>query len=383
MLKLFAFILLNFLYFSLSLADKKNTNNSCFWDNRDDIACVEITSFLSNSSEFSKLGTNKVVISKKQIEEIGATDLIDVLKYVPDINITQSGPKGQTASLFMRGTGSNHTLVMINGVPIIDQSLTQGLHDYGVDFIQTIQQIEIYPGSSASHFGSNAIGGAVNIVLSGDFKDSISINSDSKANYELTTNKTFIYDNSTLNLKFGNVNNDTISVLGNYDDEKDKVENYTTNINYENFINNDNRLYNHLYLRQTITEYDSSSAKQTGYEVDNKMGSFQIGLENLNNANKNNYIAYYNIFDREYDERGTIDTYESNTLGLKYDKSKIVSNKISYGIGSEYKYDWAQFVNNGSYEASTKGNSDNLTLYGNLGWNVLKDSNISFFFKRR
>ena len=109
------------------------------------------------------------------------------------------------------------------------------------------------------------------------------------------------------------------------------------------------------------------------------MGSFQIGLENLNNANKNNYIAYYNIFDREYDERGTIDTYESNTLGLKYDKSKIVSNKISYGIGSEYKYDWAQFVNNGSYEASTKGNSDNLTLYGNLGWNVLKDSNISFF----
>ena len=190
MLKLFAFILLNFLYFSLSLADKKNTNNSCFWDNRDDIACVEITSFLSNSSEFSKLGTNKVVISKKQIEEIGATDLIDVLKYVPDINITQSGPKGQTASVFMRGTGSNHTLVMINGVPIIDQSLTQGLHDYGVDFIQTIQQIEIYPGSSASHFGSNAIGGAVNIVLSGDFKDSISINSDSKANYELTTNKT-------------------------------------------------------------------------------------------------------------------------------------------------------------------------------------------------
>ena len=142
--------------------------------------------------------------------------------------------------------------------------------------------------------------------------------------------------------------------MGNYDDEKDKVENYTTNINYENFINNDNRLYNHLYLRQTITEYDSSSAKQTGYEVDNKMGSFQIGLENLNNANKNNYIAYYNIFDREYDERGTIDTYESNTLGLKYDKSKIVSNKISYGIGSEYKYDWAQFVNNGSYEASTK-----------------------------
>ena len=50
----------------------------------------------------------------------------------------------------MRGTGSNHTLVMINGIPINDQSSTQGLHDFGVDFIQTIQQIEIYPGSSGT-----------------------------------------------------------------------------------------------------------------------------------------------------------------------------------------------------------------------------------------
>ncbi len=34
------------------------------------------------------------------------------------------------------------------------------LHDFGVDFIQTVQQIEVYPGSSATHFGTNAIGGA-------------------------------------------------------------------------------------------------------------------------------------------------------------------------------------------------------------------------------
>ena len=71
----------------------------------------------------------------------------------------------------MRGTGSNHTLVMINGIPINDQSTTQGLHDFGVDFIQTVQQIEIYPGSSGTHFGTNAVGGAINIILTGDYKD--------------------------------------------------------------------------------------------------------------------------------------------------------------------------------------------------------------------
>ena len=46
-----------------------------------------------------------------------------------------------------------------DGIAINDQSTTQGLHDFGVDFIQTIQQIEVYQGPGAANFGSNAIGG--------------------------------------------------------------------------------------------------------------------------------------------------------------------------------------------------------------------------------
>ena len=124
---------------------------------------------------------------------------------------------------------------MINGVPINDQSTTQGLHDFGVDFIQTIHQIEIYPGSSATHFGTNSIGGAINIIVTGDFKDNFKVNTDKNANYELALNKNYIYDNSSLNMKFGSVKNKTISARGNSDDEKDGLENYSVNINYEKF----------------------------------------------------------------------------------------------------------------------------------------------------
>ena len=116
--------------------------------------------------------------------------------------------------MFMRGTGSNHTLVLINGVPINDQSTTQGLHDFGVDFIQTIQQIEVYPGSSATHFGTNAIGGAVNIIMTGDYKNSISGATDYMGNYEFSGNKTYMYDNSSLNIKIGTVKNETVSARG-------------------------------------------------------------------------------------------------------------------------------------------------------------------------
>ena len=217
---------------------------NCKWDNMNEISCVEIIGHISNNSQYSRSGINKIIINKKQIEEIGAVDLIDVLKTIPDINITQSGPKGQQASMFMRGTGSNHTLVMINGIAINDQSTTQGLHDFGVDFVQTIQQIEVYPGSSATHFGTNAIGGAVNIILTGDYKDSLSLATDNSANYEFFGNKAFIYDDSSLNIKIGSVQNETISARGNKSDEKDGLKNYSTNINYEKFFNENLRFYN-------------------------------------------------------------------------------------------------------------------------------------------
>ena len=371
-----------FIFYILSkdvYAKENNNRNNCIWENKNKIACIKIISFLSNTSTFSKSGINKTIITKKEIIESGAVDLIDVLNIIPDINITQSGPKGQQASTFMRGTGSNHTLVMINGIAINDQSTTQGLHDFGVDFIQTVQQIEVYPGSNATHFGTNAIGGAINIILTGDYKDSLSLTTDNNENYEFSGNKTFINNKSSLNVKIGAVKNETISARGNLNDENDGVKNYSTNINYEKFINKNLRVFNTTYLRQTKAEYDNSNTNQTGYESDNKMGSIQIGLENQNYSLKNKFIFYYNIYDRQYDERGTIDTYESEVLGLKYDFSTLINQKISFGAGGEYKYDWGYFDNNGSYQASTKGNSDNLAIYSNLGLNLSQNSTISLF----
>jgi len=378
-LKLFSLILLSIFIFKNSFGKEISTDDKCAWDYKNDIPCLEIKGHISNSSKYSKGGINKTIITKKQIDESGAIDLIDILKIIPDINLTQSGPRGQQASLFLRGTGSNHTLVMINGVPINDQSTTQGAHDFGIDFIQTIHQIEVYPGSSASLFGTNAIGGAVNIILTGDYKDSFSFSSDKSNNFELSGNKTFLFDNSSLNVKLGSVKNETISVQGNSSGEKDGVKNYSANINYENFLTENYKLYNHTYLRETDSEYDKSTTKQNGFESINQMGSFQLGLKNLNEKNKKNYILFYNIYDREYDEQGTLDTYKSEVIGLKYDLSKIINSNLSFGLGTEYKYDWGYFENNGSYQASTKGHSENFSIYGNMGINILEDFNISLF----
>ena len=118
---------------------------------------------------------SKKVFTKKQIIESGATSYFRFIKKSSRVDYYQTGQKGQQAAIFTRGSESNHTLVLLNGIPINDQSTTNGLHDFGQDFVQTIQQIEVYKGSNGAHFGPDAIGGAINFITDVDYTNSYSV----------------------------------------------------------------------------------------------------------------------------------------------------------------------------------------------------------------
>ena len=375
-------LILFILFIILIITSKSYSEDKCEWANEPGVTCINIVKKINNTSEFSEENINKYIITREEINKAGSNDLIDILKTIPGLNFTQSGPKGQQASLFMRGTGSNHTLVMINGIPINDQSTTQGLHDFGVDFIQTIQQIEVFPGSSASQFGTNAIGGAINIILAGDYEDKITFFSDNKSNYSFSSNKTSFFDENVINFKIGAVREEKLSVRSDDNEDKDKVNNLTLNLNHEKYLSPSTKFFNTIYTRQTISEYDGSASNQEGFEGDNKMFSFQSGLKsNDRNKNYDETIFYYTKYDREYDESGTIDNYYSDIFGLKYQLSRKYNEIFSYGLGSDYSYNWGEFENRGSYQASTKGNIDNFALFSNLGIKIADNKNLSLFLR--
>ena len=379
MLKLILIVNFLFIYLSNFYAYTAETKDECSWANDPKIPCITIKKKINNTSEFTKSSINKYTIKRKEIDSIGASDLVDILKTIPGFNLTQSGPKGQQTSLFLRGTGSNHTLVMINGIAINDQSTTQGLHDFGVDFIQTIQQIEVYPGSSATQFGSNAIGGAVNIILTGDYQDKFHLSTDRDLNFDLFSNKTFYGNKDNINVKIGIIENETTSARIGTNEDKDKVKNLTTNINHERYISPSTKYFNTIYARQTVAEYDGSATNQKGYEGDNKMLTVQTGLITDKIDNDKEIILYYTKYDREYDENGTIDTYYSDMFGSKYQYSNLLNQNVSYSVGADYAYNWGKFNNNGSYTASTKGNNDNLGLFTNAGIKISDNTKLSLF----
>ena len=70
----------------------------------------------------------------------------------------------------------SYVSTFLNGTAINDQSVTDGLHDFGQDFVQTIQQIEVYKGSNGAHFGPSAIAGAINFITDIDYTNTYSVN---------------------------------------------------------------------------------------------------------------------------------------------------------------------------------------------------------------
>jgi vitamin B12 transporter len=104
------------------------------------------------------------VIDRKTIEERGYTTLVDALSAVPGVRVAQSGGPGSQASVFIRGTNSNHVLVLIDGVPVNDPADPGGAFNFGVDTLADVERIEIVRGPMSSVYGSEALAGVINII---------------------------------------------------------------------------------------------------------------------------------------------------------------------------------------------------------------------------
>ena len=107
------------------------------------------------------------VISKEELEKKSYSDVTDALKNVPGVFV-QGGGTNQTISI--RGMGSAYTLFLIDGKPMNDGSLLTtngGVQGASVNFlppIEAIERIEVIRGPSSSLYGSDAMGGVINII---------------------------------------------------------------------------------------------------------------------------------------------------------------------------------------------------------------------------
>ncbi len=110
------------------------------------------------------LAAGVTIIDRKTIEERGYVTLVDALSAVPGLRVVQSGGAGSQTSVFIRGTNSNHVLVLRDGIPINDPGDPGGAFNFGIDTLEDVERIEVVRGPMSSLYGSGAIGGVINLI---------------------------------------------------------------------------------------------------------------------------------------------------------------------------------------------------------------------------
>ena len=367
------FLILVLIIFS----NKVQALENCNWSNQKGIPCVTISK-TPNTSYYNTQGVTKQVFTKKQIIDSGATSALDLLKKVPGLDYYQTGQNGQQAAVFMRGSESNHTLILLNGIAINDQSVTNGMAEFGQDFVQTIQQIEVYKGSNGAHFGPDAIGGAINFVTDIDYTNSYAVSGFSLKNNSVDYNVTQITNGGWhLNFKGAANQNETNSAIAE-GHEYDGTKNYQFNLNSIKWLSDSLKLKSTFYYRDTKSDYDSSAAQEESVTADNKMYTMQTGIERKTSNSFDNLILHYHNYDRKYYVLGKKDKYYSETITLKGERDYTLNNKLSYGFGGEYKYDWANFETQ-TYTSQSKGHVSNLGTFANVGYKFNKNQVLSIY----
>ena len=109
-------------------------------------------------------GQAVTVVTRADLDRRQTVSLADYLATTPGVALSRSGPIGSQTSLRIRGAEAEQTLVLIDGVRVNDPASPGGAFDFGNLLAGSVERVEVLRGADSVPWGSQAIGGVVNIV---------------------------------------------------------------------------------------------------------------------------------------------------------------------------------------------------------------------------
>ncbi|SQD79142.1 TonB-dependent receptor domain-containing protein [Moritella yayanosii] len=289
------------------------------------------------------------VITRDDIELSMAKSVPEILRMVPGIDIGQNGGRGSKASVFMRGSESDHVLVLIDGVRL-PSSITSGV-DFSKIPVSQIETIEIIRGPRGAIYGSEAIGGVINIITRGQQGASIKqisagIGSDKYYEVDLFLS-TDLTDKLHVNFGLGyddaeGYNSKPITGLNDGDKHGSENRNVLLGADYQ--LSSQLNAFIHTRYSQSTSEYDSSyttrfqkeqwletTSVMTGvkYRRDNYFGSLTYSFGE-------NKSYQYEAGDDYKDANSTLFTKQHN---VSFINSFALSDSLLLNAGLDWRDD--------------------------------------------
>ena len=226
--------------------------------------------------------TDVEVVTRQDFQRTQAKTIPDVLRRLTGIQITQNGGRGQLASIFVRGTSSDQVLVLVDGVRFARAA--KGAVDFNQIPLSYVQRIEYVRGARASLYGSEAIGGVINIITiarATDESTTLSAGLGSLDYQELSlASGVATSENGQLNLAISHESDEGYNVKpvpGLNDGDRHGFETLNGLIGYTHKLNEQFSVFGNVRAYENIYQYDNTYSTRSYMESEKDDLSVSIG----------------------------------------------------------------------------------------------------------
>lgn len=218
----------------------------------------------------NKTLSSTTVITKEDIKNSQATDVATILRSVAGVEISQNGGTGKSAAVFMRGSNSTQVLVLLDGVRI--NSATYGTTSIEQLMLDQIERIEVVRGNVSSLYGSDAIGGVIQIFTKhghGAPAFNVSEGVGSHGTQRLAAGLGGSVEGNDFNIQASRFNTEGVSSMNpaikpkNINPDNDGYDNTSVSANVRHAFNADHSLSASIFNSQGSNQYDSASGLPT------------------------------------------------------------------------------------------------------------------------
>lgn len=232
----------------------------------DELETITVTATRTEQSLDSAL-SSVAIIDRQDIESIQPNSTLELLSTIAGLDISQQGGRGQSSSVFMRGTNANHTLVLVDGIRI--SSATLGSSDLQSIAPAQIDRIEIVKGPRAAIWGSDAIGGVIQIFTRKTEGLAAEVNIGSESYKQASATIGFKHGDGSSSITISREEADGFDVLDGADEDKDGFEHTSVTATGEQNISQQLQLTYLLQANQSDNEYDNRFGGNDQVESDN------------------------------------------------------------------------------------------------------------------
>lgn len=338
-----------------------------------------------------RVGSTVSVITSDQIAQMSPASISQLFRSVPGVTVIETGGPGGTTDVRLRGAETGHTLVLIDGVRVNDFATTRDDFDFAQFSPNDIERIEILRGPQSALYGSDAIGGVINIITrkpAPGVSASASIEGGSYGTHAEHVSAGMSAGDFSVRFSGSHFSTNGFSRRGDPDEnEPDGTEKWAGLFNGIYAPVDGPKIEFGINAFDQSSDYDSFSNPDAPYTVDRTTisGFGRISTPNTTGNVEHSLTAFFLDSSRENLEPGSslpVSNFDATSVGAEYQGTVDLAKYGSILFGTRLDYEAA--TNDAESASNFAGYESDRTLYAFYGLHqVSPRDNIHLTFGAR